>query len=294
MARRKGTYNRPNPSRILSAVDTELIKDKVEELSKESDIDILDRLKKKSEILTTMTRAVKNGHINAMIVSGPPGIGKSYGVESVLEQDNILDVIADRVPTFEVIRGAVSSIGLYAKLFQYRAPGNILVFDDSDSIFFDSDSLNILKSALNTSDHRFINWNKESRTLREEDVPNRFEFRAGVIFITNIKFANIRSKNLRDHLDALESRCHYIDLEMDTDREKMIWINHLVEQQGMLDKYKFTADIKQQIMKYISDNTINLRELSLRTVIKCSDLYKMFPNTWREIADVTLMRKAFP
>jgi len=276
---------------MLLEVDSDLFQQKLHLLEQESDIDILDRLKRKAEILTTMTRAVKNGHINAMIVSGPPGIGKSYGVESVLEQDNILDVIADRAPTFEVIRGAVSSIGLYAKLFQYRAPGNILVFDDSDSIFFDSDSLNILKSALNTSDHRFINWNKESRMLREEDVPNRFEFRAGVIFITNIKFANIRSKNLRDHLDALESRCHYIDLEMDTDREKMIWINHLVEQQGMLDKYKFTSEVKDQIMEYISDNTENLRELSLRTVLKCSDLYKMFPNTWRDIADVTLMRK---
>lgn len=291
MPRPKGSLNRSTCTNMLLEVNQDLIDTKLVLLAQESNIDILDRLKKKADILTTMTRAVKNGHINAMIVSGPPGIGKSYGVESVLEKDNILDVIADRVPSFEVIRGAVSSIGLYSKLFQYRDPGNILVFDDSDSIFFDSDSLNILKSALNTSDHRFINWNKESRTLREEDVPNRFEFRAGVIFITNIKFANIRSKNLRDHLDALESRCHYIDLEMDTDREKMIWINHLVEQQGMLDKYQFTYDIKQQIMQYIHDNTDNLRELSLRTVLKCSDLYKMFPHTWRDIADVTLMRK---
>jgi hypothetical protein len=276
---------------MLLEIDSELIKNKLELLEQESDIHILERLKNRAEILTTMTRAVKNGHINAMIVSGPPGIGKSYGVESVLEQDNIFETIADRAPKFEVIRGAVSSIGLYSKLYQYRERGNILVFDDSDSIFFDSDSLNILKSALNTSDHRFINWNKESRTLRDEDVPNRFDFRAGVIFITNIKFANIRSKNLRDHLDALESRCHYIDLEMDTDREKMIWIKHLVNSQGMLDKYKFEYGASDQIMDYIANNTANLRELSLRTVIKCADLFKMFPNTWQDIADVTLMRK---
>jgi len=276
---------------MLLEVNSELIKTKLELLEQESDTDILDRLKNKSEILTTMTRAVKNGHINAMIVSGPPGIGKSYGVENVLEQDNILELIADRVPKFEVIRGAVSSIGLYAKLYQYREPGNILVFDDSDSIFFDSDSLNILKSALNTSDHRFINWNKESRMLREEDVPNRFEFRAGVIFITNIKFANIRSKNLRDHLDALESRCHYLDLEMDTEREKMIWIRHLVDEKDMLAKYKFDHDTKEHIMDYVADNTDNLRELSLRTILKCADLYKMFPHTWQDIAGVTLMKR---
>jgi hypothetical protein len=135
-----------------------------------------------------------------------------------------------------------------------------------------------------------IHWNTDSRLLRSEGVPNSFEFKGGAIFITNIKFENVRSKKLQDHLAALESRCHYIDLQMDTEREKVLRIKQIVSD-GMLDSYEFEDIQKDEIVNFIMDNRARLRELSLRTVLKVADLRKSFTANWQAMAEVTVMRR---
>ncbi len=196
--------------------DHDAIKAREREVAKETDEQIVDRLRERFQILTDMTKAVKQGLVRAMIVSGPPGVGKSFGVEEVLQKDDLFNTLAEKKPRYEVVKGAMSAIGLYAKLYEFSKSGNVLVFDDCDSILMEELSLNILKGALDSSKRRFISWNTDSRILRSEGIPDRFEFCGAAIFITNIKFEHVRSKKLRDHLDALESRCHYIDLQMDT------------------------------------------------------------------------------
>jgi hypothetical protein len=270
--------------------DTEAIKRREQEVARESDEQILERLAERFDILDHMTKAVKSGTVRAMIVSGPPGVGKSFGVERVLERDGLLDQIAERKPKYEIVKGAMSAIGLYKKLYEFSAKGNVVVFDDCDSILMEDLALNILKGALDSSKKRFISWNTDSRILRSEGIPDRFEFKGAAIFITNIKFAHIRSKKLKDHLDALESRCHYIDLEMDTNREKLLRIKQII-QGGMLDEYEFEDCVKDEIIQFIVDNSTSLRELSLRTVLKCADLRKAFPTKWQSMARTTIMKR---
>jgi len=275
----------------LIEFDTDAIKQREREVAKESDDAIVQRLRERFDILTDMTKAVKAGNIRAMIVSGPPGVGKSFGVEAVLEKDGLFDNLAERKPKFEIVKGAMSSIGLYSKLYEYSKAGNVVVFDDCDSILMEDLSLNILKGALDSSNRRFISWNTDSRILRSEGIPSRFEFCAGAIFITNIKFEHVRSKKLRDHLDALESRCHYIDLQMDTTREKLLRIKQIIGD-GMLDKYEFHDAVKAEIVDFIIDNADKLRELSLRMVLKIADLKKSFPLNYQAMARTTCFRRA--
>jgi len=275
----------------LIEFDTDAIKQREREVAKESDESIVQRLRERFDILTDMTKAVKAGNIRAMIVSGPPGVGKSFGVEAVLEKDGLFDNLAERKPKFEIVKGAMSSIGLYSKLYEYSKAGNVVVFDDCDSILMEDLSLNILKGALDSSNRRFISWNTDSRILRSEGIPSRFEFCAGAIFITNIKFEHVRSKKLRDHLDALESRCHYIDLQMDTTREKLLRIKQIIGD-GMLDKYEFHDAVKAEIVDFIIDNADKLRELSLRMVLKIADLKKSFPLNYQAMARTTCFRRA--
>ena len=271
-------------------LDLDAVAARAAEVAEESDEDIIARLRERFTILEDMTRAIKSGDIRAMILSGPPGVGKSFGVEQVLEKDGLFDNLAERKPRYEIVKGAMSSIGLYSKLYEYSADKNILVFDDCDGILMEDLSLNILKAALDTSTRRFISWNTDSRILRSEGIPDRFEFKGGAIFITNIKFSHVRSKKLRDHLSALESRCHYIDLEMDTAREKMLRIKQIVGD-GMLDKYDFPVDVKDEVVNFVIDNQDKLREISLRTVLKVSDLRKSFPNNWQAMARTTIMKR---
>jgi hypothetical protein len=258
----------------------------------ESDDEIKTRLRERFDILDEMTRAVKKGDVRAMIVTGPPGVGKSHGVETVLAKHDVFATVAqnDKLKKYEVVKGAMSAIGLYKKLFEFSDKKSILVFDDCDSVLLDDLSLNILKAALDSGKKRMIHWNTDSRLLRSEGVPNSFEFRGGAIFITNIKFENVKSKKLKDHLEALESRCHYLDLTIDTEREKVLRIKQIVED-GMLESYEFQPWDVDEILAFIDNNKKKLRELSLRMVLKLADLKKSFPDRWMRVAEVSCMRR---
>jgi hypothetical protein len=256
----------------------------------ESDEQIVERLRSRFQVLQDMTQAVKAGTVRAMIVTGPPGVGKSFGVEEVLSRQDLFNTLGNKKPKYEIVKGAMSAIGLYSKLYEFSERGNVVVFDDCDSVLLDDLSLNILKAALDSSKKRTIAWNTDSRMLRQEGVPDRFEFKAGAIFITNIKFENVRSKKLQDHLAALESRCHYIDLQMDTDREKVLRIKQIVND-GMLATYDFEDVVRDEVVDYIIENKGKMRELSLRTVLKVADLRKSFPLKWKGMAEVTVMRR---
>jgi hypothetical protein len=255
-----------------------------------SDEELIEKTRARFQILTDMTKAVKAGDVRAMIVSGPPGVGKSFGVEEVLTKDDLFNSLGERKPRYEIVKGAMSAIGLYSKLYEFSGEKNVVVFDDCDSVLLDDIALNILKAALDTSKKRTISWNTDSNMLRREGVPDRFEFKGGAIFITNIKFENVRSKKLQDHLAALESRCHYIDLQMDTEREKVLRIKQIVND-GMLDSYDFEDIQKDEIVDFIFENRAKLRELSLRTVLKVADLRKSFQTNWKGMAEVTVMKR---
>ena len=257
----------------------------------ETDEETIERLRERFDMLEDMTRATKKGDVKAMIVSGPPGVGKSFGVEKVLGKHDLIATLGERPPKYEVVKGAMSAIGLYCKLYKMADRDNVIVFDDCDSIFADELSLNILKAALDSKKTRRIHWNTDSFKLRNEGVPDSFEFKGSAIFITNIKFDNVKSKKMRDHLEALESRCHYVDLTIDTDREKMLRIKQITED-GMLAEYALGSTVEQEIIDYIDLNKKKLRELSLRTVLKIADLAKAFPDKWEAMAENTVMRRA--
>lgn len=281
------TAAKPNGVEVRSLEQLVVEKD----LSHETDEEIIERMRSRFAILDDMTRACKAGHVRAMIVSGPPGVGKSFGVEKVLEKHDVFANVADdsKLKKYEIVKGAMSAIGLYKKLYEFREKKCILVFDDCDSVLLDDLSLNILKAALDSSKKRMIHWNTDSRSLRDEAVPNSFEFAGGAIFITNIKFDHVRSRKLRDHLEALESRCHYLDLTIDTTREKMLRIKQIVGD-GMLDVYEFDDAQKAEIVEFIDVNKGRMRELSLRMVLKVADLRKSLPSNWKATAEVTCMR----
>ena len=255
----------------------------------ESDAEIVERIRERFDMLKDMTKAVKKGDVRAMIVSGPPGVGKSHGVEEVLDRYKTMESLGAG-KSFEVIKGAMSPIGLYCKLFNMSGKGNVVVFDDCDSIFQDDLSLNILKAALDTKKTRTIHWNTDSFKLRNEGVPDSFKFEASAIFITNMKFDKVKGK-LREHLTALESRCHYMDLTIDTDKDKMLRIKQ-VTNDGMLDAYTLSDEVKEEIVDFVDINKNRLRELSLRTVLKIADLAKAFPDKWEAMAENTVMRRA--
>ena len=285
-----GLPNRNIKIKCSSPEDYVLVGENVKNaVREESDAEIVERIRERFDMLKDMTKAVKKGNVRAMIVSGPPGVGKSHGVEEVLDRYAMMETLGAG-KTHEVIKGATSAIGLYCKLFKMADKGKVVVFDDCDSIFADELSLNILKAALDSKKTRTIHWNTDSFKLRNEGVPDSFRFEASAIFITNLKFDKVKGK-LREHLEALESRCHYMDLTIDSDKDKILRIKQVV-QDGMLDAYDLTEEVKLEIMDFVDVNKNRLRELSLRTVLKVADLAGAFPDKWEAMAENTVMRRA--
>lgn len=260
-----------------------------EPVSTETDEEIIERLRIKFALLEDMTLAAKQSRIRAMIVFGPPGVGKTHGIEKVLSKYDSHSAVSGMPPKYELVSGGISSIGLYMKLFHMSSEKDILVFDDCDDVFEETTGLNLLKSALDSKKKRVICWNKDSPTLEAAGIPNFFEFKGSVIFITNTDFANVKSKKLRDHLNAIESRCHYMDLTIKSGREKMLRIKQIMED-GMLAEHNFSKQLEADIYEFVSKNQDNLRDHSLRTIVKIAELVHAFPEEWEMYAENTLMR----
>jgi hypothetical protein len=265
--------------------------DKVVEFKKpeETDEEVMDRIEKRFAILDDMTKAAIAGDIRAMIVVGPPGVGKSYGVEYQLEKAGMFDQISGKKIKYQVIKGAMTPIGLYCTLYKNSDPRNVLVFDDCDSVFQDDVALNILKAALDSGKKRRICWNSDSSMLRREGVPDAFEFKGSAIFITNLKFDHLKSKKLQDHLEALQSRCHFLDLTLDTTRDKILRIRQIFRKGDLFQDYDFTPEQGEQIVQFMQDNHAKLREISLRMALKLADLTKIGDN-WQALAESTCMK----
>jgi hypothetical protein len=255
----------------------------------ESDEDIMNRIEERFDILHEMTKAAINNDVRAMIVVGPPGVGKSYGVQKELEKSSMFDLIAERPLKYNIVKGMLTPIGLYSVLYKYSDEGNVIVFDDSDGIFGDELSLNLLKAALDSGKRRRICWNSESYHLRREGIPDSFDFKGSIIFITNLNMEHVKSKKLQDHLEALRSRCHYLDLTMNSTREKFLRIKQIHRTGDLFQDYDFDDEQADDIIEFMEQNKGSLREISLRMALKIADLTLVKPDNWRAYARATCM-----
>lgn len=254
----------------------------------ETDAEIDFRIRDRFEVLDALTEAALMGDARSVIISGPAGLGKSYGVEKMLRSWD------EEGLNHTFVKGFVRPTGLYKLLYEHREAGQVLVFDDADSVFFDDVSLNLLKAVCDTTDVRTVSWLAETKMETDdgEKLPRHFMFEGTIIFITNLDFDDMiaRGHKLAPHVQALVSRSHYIDLAMKTKRDYLIRIKQVVEG-GMLKERGLTAALEKEVMTFIHEKQDVLRELSLRVVVKVANLASSSKN-WKKLASVTCCRAA--
>lgn len=281
---KKRMANGGAPSVAVSGADV-LDSNAIPVESEESDDQIWNKLADRFEILEELSDLSFQGKNRALIVSGPAGLSKSYTVEDVAKRYD--------ESTYTWVKGYVKPTGLYKKLYDYRFPGQVVVFDDADSVFGEELSLNFLKAVLDTTERRVVSYLAENTLVSSEDgapIPDHFEFEGSCIFITNYDFDAMIAKGhkIAPHLNALVSRAHYIDLAMKTRRDFFIRILQVAEQ-GLFKDYDLSKKEQDDVLGFIEDNIADVRELSLRTALKCASIRKN--NTdWKKVARVTLLR----
>jgi hypothetical protein len=171
-----------------------------------------------------------------------------------------------------VVKGYSTAKGLYRTLYENRE--SVLVFDDCDSVLKDSVSLNLLKAALDSYDQRIISWRAD---LKDADLPQAFEFKGRVIFISNLP---------SDALDqAIISRSMTVDLSMDT-QQKVERMQYLLEQPGFMPEYK--DQYKKDALDLIDTLKDDVKELSLRTLIQVTKIRNSGGSKWKDLAEYTI------
>ncbi len=254
---------------------------RIAELEEMTDEELFKRIQDTFDSLTLLSEASADLKIRSMIVSGSPGTGKTFEVIKAMKAKSR----TDRNFYFHQIKGTISPIALYIEL--YRARNGVLVLDDADEAFTDPESLQLLKAATESSKTRAVSYRKLSMALEAEGIPQEFEFEGCVVILTNTNLEEAR-KQRQSHYDAIMSRAHYINAVLETDREKIMRIRHIMTTTTMLNQFLDPA-YHQEVIDFVEEHHARFRELSIRTIVKLAELRAAFPKKWDTLARGTLL-----
>lgn len=289
VARRNGLLEKAELTQISADLEQEEI---TEDSSGETDEEVGARIKTRFDAMDRLAHGVMKGVVPALIGAGPPGLGKSYSIEQALRKRKEEAKNQGFDFNFDYIQGAISPVGLYISAWNHRMPGDVIVLDDCDSVFADEDSLNILKSMLDSGDKRRLSWRKQSKWLVDQGIDDDFEFEGSVIFLTNLDFEKKieTGKGYAVHYQALMDRCLYLHLTIRTLQDCMVRIRQVVYGAKMLEKYGLNEDQIKEIMDYLWENRKRFYHLSLRLVHQIALLQQADPENWKTDVEMTKMR----
>ena len=228
-----------------------------------------------------MVKMLAKGDQASVVVTGPGGLGKSHTVSAALTEAGFTDLstldeleVGSSVPanSYRVVKGYSTPKGLFRLLYENR--NSVLVFDDCDSVLKDPVSLNLLKGALDSYSRRIISWRAD---MRDEDLPNVFEFKGRVVFISNISSSNMDQ--------AIISRSLAVDLTM-TSKQKVERMRFLLDQPEFMPEY--TMAHKTDAMNLIDTLSDKVKDLSLRTLIQVTKIRKN-GGDWKDLAEYAIV-----
>lgn len=257
-----------------------------------TDEELLDAMRRRFRTLDRMAVGVVAGRVRSMIVSGPAGIGKTYTIEGMLESAQEEGKIQ-----YQKISGFVKATGIFKALWENRHENCVILIDDADSAFGDEVALNLLKTALDSGKRRMITWGSEKIFMDEvgDSIPNTFEFRGSIVFITNLNFETMiaQGKAMAPHFQALISRSFYIDLNFDSSREYILRIEDVLRNTDMAYSAGLDEKNVDYLIKYVKKNSTRLRELSLRMILKLAKILSFSDSIedFEEIASTTCLRR---
>ena len=268
--------------------------DEFNQTTAETDAQVARRIRERFDILEYLANQSAKGQLRALVVSGPPGLGKSFTTEKVLAERDPNQV------THTVVKGYVKPTGLVKLLYRHRQKGRVLVLDDSDTVFADETSLNMLKSACDSGSNRKISYLAEGTLIDEisgERVEKEFKFEGTIIFITNLDFDKLIDKGHKfaPHLAAMVSRAHYVDVTLKTKRDYLIRMKQVIDA-GMLADRGLSRNAVDEILSFVDEYSDQFRELSLRLISKLADIREGQMEAenfrdWRDIAKITCCKQ---
>lgn len=232
-----------------------------------------------------MVGMVAKKTIASAIITGQGGLGKTHTVLKTLKNEGMSDTtdlgqfeIGSRInapKAFRLVKGFSTAKGLYRTLFEGN--GQVLVFDDCDSVLKDPVALNLLKGALDSYGDRWINWNAD---IRDEDLPRSFKFTGSIVFISNMDLERIDQ--------AVRSRAMCVDLSM-TQEQKVERMQVIASSEDFMPDYG--KQLKADALEFIAQNINSISNLSLRTLIAVTKI-RAEGGDWKQLAKYVVTQGA--
>jgi len=258
-----------------------------------TDDQVRERTKKLFSDMENFVKLAFTGAIRSVIVMGPPGCGKTFPIMRAVEP-------LRQTRTVKCVSGGTSAVGIYTALHQCKDNG-IVIFDDADSIFDTTDSLNLLKAATSPRGKRWLSWLKQNSKLEEDGIDPEFEFKGSVVVITNADMQAIadgRSKRAA-HIAANLDRFHKVDLQLTSKRAMRLRVEQMLDdgmlrgyftQKGYTDEQHDTA--VDEFKTFLEESEDKFKNgITLREMDKFADLWMAAPTLgldWRDLAVTSL------
>ena len=143
--------------------------------------------------LEQYVRAFADGHLNLLMIFGPPGVGKSHCVRQALGGQVCW------------IGGQATPFGIYLKAYEHRHES--IVLDDVDGLYADRSGIRLLKALGQTERTKTLFWQSDAPTLERRGIPRQFTTTSRVALVGNAW------KTLNADVAALEDRGHLLLFE---------------------------------------------------------------------------------
>src|SRR5258708_22179714 len=196
--------------------------------------------------LEQYVRGFAAGHLNLLMIFGPPGVGKSRSVRQAL---------GSRVCW---IGGQATPFGIYLQAYEHRhAP---IVLDDVDGLYADRLGVRLLKALGQTERTKTVSWQSAAPPLERQGVPRQFTTTSRVALIGN------DWQTLNADVAALADRGHLLlfqpsPLEVHRQAARWFW--------------------DQEIFDFVADHLHLMAQNSLRTYCHAWEL-KRAGLDWRQ------------
>jgi hypothetical protein len=186
------------------------------------------------------------GHLNLLMIFGPPGVGKSRLVRQALGSQVCW------------IGGQATPFGIYLQAYEHRHKP--IVLDDVDGFYADRLGVRLLKALGQTERTKTLSWQSAAPILERQSIPRQFTTTSRVVLIGN------DWKTLNADVAALEDRGHLLLFEpspLEVHRQAARWF------------------WDQEIFDFVADHLHLMAQHSLRTYFHAWELKQAGLN-WRQ------------
>lgn len=231
-----------------------------------------------------------NSAQRGLLISGDAGTGKSHYVKQAFintKSTNRVDYNKSK---------SFTAAAFYAKLWENRKKGDLVVFDDCSLESMPSADFrkltDFLKGGLELEKgKKMIGYEAATKNQLFKDlgVPREFDFQGSIIWITNTRFDKL-AKKFGDHWDAIEGRFIPVSVFL-TKEEKYMYTMYLIEELDILGKNcqakdkGYSKKIIESTVEFLSDSYSDFKEITPRVAIKVADTMSEYPDMWETILD---------